>query len=281
MNFRIVVDSTFYLSKEEIEKHGIKRASLNVLEGNESHKELEIDNDYIFDALKHGHRLSTSQPSPHDFLVLYEEAIQEGADLVFVLTLAKPLSGTYQSAMLAKNMLDSPDKVHLFQSQLAAVGNEMLTLELADMIEQGKTKEEIIARMDLLNSRGHIFFTIENLIHLMRSGRLSRTKALIGTVLRVKPILYTVQGKLEMYGSERTHKKVQATIVDQIEKTTKDAKHIIIRTVSKNSLVQAKTLENMILERFKNVKITFSEYVGPVFSLHLGTNPYGVSWCSE
>ncbi|QMS84789.1 DegV family protein [Candidatus Xianfuyuplasma coldseepsis] len=281
MTFKVVVDSTFYLSEEEIKKYDIKRASLNILDGDDTHRELDTENEFVFDALKHHRRLSTSQPSPAEFLHLYEKCLEEGADKVFVLTLAEPLSGTYQSAEIAKKMLDDPDKVHLFKSQMAAFGNEMLTLELIDMINQKKSEQEIIDRINTLNDRSYIMFTIENLIHLMRSGRLSRAKALVGTVLRVKPILHTVKGKLEIHSSERTHKKVMATLLDEMKRTTEGAKNIIIRIVSKNSLENASTLKSLIEETFTKAKVTFSEYVGPVFSIHLGTNAYGVSWTSE
>ena len=281
MTFKVVVDSTFYLSEEQFKETGVKRASLNIIEGDKTHKELEVENQFVFDALKHGHRLTTSQPSPAEFLELYEEAIAEGADRVFVMTLAEPLSGTYQSALLAQKMLDDPDKVYLFKSRMAAFGNEMLLLELINMINAGKSEQEIIDRINHLNSTSYVMFTIENLIHLMRSGRLSRAKALVGTVLRVKPILHTVEGKLELAGSSRTHKKVMATLLDRMKETTQGAKKIFVRVISKNSLEHAKTLEQLIRDTFDNIELTFTEYVGPVFSIHLGTNAYGVSWCSE
>ena len=282
MKFKIVVDSTFYLSAEEYKKYDIKCASLNVIDGDKTYKELEIENQFIYDSLAAGHRLTTSQPSPAEFLELYEQCIEEGADLVFVLTLSKPLSGTYQSAEIARKMLDQPEKIHLFQSIMAAMGNEMLTLELVKMIEAGASKEDIITRIDALINTSHVNFTIENLIHLMRSGRLSKAKAMIGTVLRVKPILEMDEtGKLEIFGSARTHKKVMEMILENIRQTTEGAKKIIVRIMSKNSLDNARVLEQLIKDQFKNAEITFNEYVGPVFSLHLGTNAYGLSWCSE
>lgn len=281
MNFRIVVDSTFYLSDEELTHHKIKRATLNVIDGKETYHELDLENQFIYDRLAQGHKLTTSQPSPGIFLELYKECLDEGADKIFVLTLAEPLSGTYQSAVIARQMLDDPEKVHIFQSRMAALGNEMLCLELAKMIEAKQPEEDIIKRMDLLNSRSYVTFTIENLFHLMRSGRLSKAKALIGSVLRVKPLLHTNEGKLEIHSSARTHVKIMDTMLDYMKETTKGAKHIIFRVTSKGSLDNARKLEQRIRDTFDNITLSFSEYVGPVFSLHLGTNAYAVAWCSE
>ena len=95
------------------------------------------------------------------------------------------------------------------------------TGELAVMIEKQLSKESIIQRMNQLIMTGHINFTIENLIHLMRSGRLSKTKALIGTVLRVKPLLEQDSiGRLTLHGSARTHKKVMEMMINNIKQTT-------------------------------------------------------------
>jgi DegV family protein with EDD domain len=280
--FKIVVDSTFYLSEEELKRYDIRRASLNLIDESSSHRELDIQNDYVYEALKACRKLSTSQPSPAEFLRLYNEAIDAGADTIFVLTLAPPLSGTYQSAEFAKKMLDNPEKVHLFKSRLAAIGNEMLALELAEMIEKQLSKESIIQRMNQLIMTGHINFTIENLIHLMRSGRLSKTKALIGTVLRVKPLLEQDSiGRLTLHGSARTHKKVMEMMINNIKQTTVDAKQIIIRLVSKNADNHVKVLKDLVQSHFPKAKLTINYYVGPVFSLHLGTNAYGLAWCNE
>ena len=281
MNYRIVVDSTVYLSEEEYQKFGIKRASLNIIDKDETFKELKVDNNFVYDRLDQGHHLTTSQPSPGEFFDIYEELIKEGVDKIFVVTLAPPLSGTYQSAILARTMLDEPNKVHVFESQMAAFGNEMLVLELQKFIEEGKTEAEIIKNIEKLNNESHLIFTVENLHHLSRSGRLSKAKALVGSVLRVKPLIQMVEGKLDLFKSERTHKKVVISIINKIKETTAGAKTIHIRILSKNSIEKARVLEQSIKDSFSNIKITFNEYLGPVFTLHLGKTGYGISWCVE
>ena len=90
-----------------------------------------------------------------------------------------------------------------------------------------------------------------------------------------------VEGKLDLFKSERTHKKVLATIMEKITATTSGAKTIHIRILSHNSIEQARALEVKLKETFKNLKLSFSEYLGPVFSLHLGSVGYGVSWSTE
>ena len=281
MNYRIVVDSTVYLSEEEFKRFGIKRASLNIIDKDETFKELSVDQKFVFDRLDKGHHLTTSQPSPAEFFDIYEELLKEGTDKIFVITLAEPLSGTYQSANLARTMLDEPNKVHIFKSKMAAFGNEMLVLELNNLIQKGKTEAEIIKQIDSMNNESNLIFTLENLHYVAKSGRLSKAKALIGTVLRVKPLIQMVEGKLDLFKSERTHKKVLSSIIERIKASTADAKTIHIRILSHNSIEQARILEAKLKETFSNLKLTFSEYLGPVFSLHLGSTGYGISWCVE
>ncbi len=282
--FKIIIDSTFYLSKEEIERYNISVASLLVVDGDSSYKETELTNDFIYDELSKGKKLTTSQPPPQTFLSLYKKAIEEDYETIFVLTLAPPLSGTYQSAKIAIDLLEEKDKnkIHLFTSRLAAVGNEMLALELAAMINDSHDKQTIINRMEKLISTGQTNFTIENLIHLMRSGRLSKTKAVIGTALRIKPLLMQDKtGRLILQKSARTHKKVMEMIINNIKNTTKDKKQIIIRLVSKNQDNYMHILKKLIENNFPTAKISISYYVGPIFTLHLGANAYGLAWCSE
>lgn len=281
MSYKILIDSTVYLPEEVIEKYGMTRVSINIIDKDESYKELDVTQQFVFDKLKAGHRLTTSQPSPGEFYDAYQKILDEGVEKIFVVTLAPPLSGTYQSAILARTMLDEPNKIHIFESQMAAFGNEMLVIELNKMIEEGKTEAEIINRITKLNSTSNLIFTVESLYHLALSGRLSKAKALVGTVLRVKPLIEMVEGKLHLYKSERTHKKVAASIIEKIKETTSGAKTIHIRILSHYSLETTKALEAKVREAFDNVKITFTEYLGPVFSLHLGTSGYGISWCSE
>lgn len=281
MKYGIIVDSTVYLSEAELRKFGIRQVSLNIIDKDETFKELEVENEFVLGRMENGSRLTTSQPSPGEFLNTYTEMLEKGYEKIFVVTLAKPLSGTYQSALLAKNMLDDPSKIELLESKMAAFGNEMLVLELAEMIENQTPFEQIKIKMNKLLHSSELIFTIENLFHIARSGRLSKAKALVGSVLRVKPLIKMVEGKLDMYHTERTHKKVVQAIVKHMVDTTKDAKKIYIRVLNHHSLEQARLLEEEIVKTFHNIKLTFTEYLGPVFSLHLGTNGYGVSWCSE
>ena len=131
--YAILIDSTVYLTKEQIEENDISVISLNVVEGTVSHREVDVDNEFIFAKQAKGAKFTTSQPAPGEFLDIYEKKIEEGYEKIFCVLLSSNISGTYQSADLARNMLDDPSKVYLFDTKLAAFGSAMIAVELIDM----------------------------------------------------------------------------------------------------------------------------------------------------
>lgn len=279
--YGVIVDSTTYLTDEEFKQYNIERVSLNVMVKEDTYKELEITNDFVFDQMKHN-RLTTSQPAPGEFYELYSKMIKE-YEHVFVVPISQNLSGTYQSAILAHSMMDDADmkKVHIFNTMNAAYGNELLVLELIEMIKKEMSFDDVVNRMNTLIDHSKLIFTIENLTNIMRSGRLSRTKAIIGTVMRVKPLIQLDEGKLDLFTSTRTHKKALAEIVEMMKETTKGFKTIIVRVQNQHSENQTKVLIDTVKQHFDNVKISVNSYIGPVFSIHIGMQGYGIAWTGE
>ena len=278
-----IVDSTCYLPEKYIKEHKIQVVSLNVIDGDETLKELEIDNDFVFKRQDEKARLTTSQPSPSEFVTAYEEAFKAGNTKVLVLTIGKGLSGTYQSAILAKNMMKNPDDIYVFDSDNAAYGTELLAMEVASMIKANKSFEQIIERMNSLFGKTSLMFTVENLFSLQKGGRLSKAQAMIGTVLKVKPVIKIVEGKLKLYHKERTHKKLHQFFIDEMKNdpnNTGKAK-LHIRLIQRDSLENLEVVEAMVKENFKNAVITTQDYLGPVFSIHVGPKGFGLCWFFE
>jgi DegV family protein with EDD domain len=279
--YRIVIDSTVYLSQELIEKHDITVVSLNVTNGTETYREVDVDNEFIWTMQDQGAHWKTSQPAPGDFAQAFEQLIEEGAEMIFCVLLSQNISGTYQSALLAKNMLDDPTKVHLFDTQLAAYGTEMIAMELIEMLQQNQDKDAIVERITRIIQQSHQMFTVENLFSLVKGGRLSIARAAIGTVLRIKPVIEMVKGKLELVKSERTYKKIHQYFVDSIRKSLEGYSSVTFYITSQNSLDSATEVKDLLLAEFPGSKFTFTEYLGPVFSIHVGKKGYGISWFIE
>jgi len=279
--YGIVTDSTVYLTEKQRTDNNIGVASLNVVESTISHREVDVDNEFIFAKQAKGVKFTTSQPAPGEFLDLYEEKFKQGYEKIFVVLISSNISGTFQSAELARNMLDDPSKVYLFDTQLAAFGTEMIALELIDMIDADKTAEEIIERIDRILGISNEMFTAENLFSLARGGRLSVASAALGTVLKVKPIIKIVKGKLQLVNKERTYAKVHNYILKNIKEDIGTLKKLTFRITNTHSLESAEKLREFILLNFPNAKLTFTSYLGPVFSIHVGYKGYGLSWFAE
>ena len=277
----IVIDSTVYLTEKQIKDNNLIVVSLNVVEGDVSKREVDVDNDYIFNRQAQGASFTTSQPSPGEFLETYEELINKGYEKVFVVCLSKNISGTFQSANLAKNMLDDSDKVYIFDTMLAAFGTEMIAEQVIKMVNDGNTSKEIITRIDNIIKTSGQMFTVENLFSLVKGGRISGASAAIGTVLRIKPIIKIINGKLEVVHKERTYKKVHNYMVENILKDSEGLKKITFRITSHNSLESAEQLKQVITDKFPDMEVVFTNYLGPVFSIHVGKKGYGTSWFAE
>jgi DegV family protein with EDD domain len=278
---RILIDSTVYLSKDIIAENEIEVVSLNVTDGTKTYPEVTVDNNFIWQKQDEGVNWKTSQPAPGDFLKTYQKLLDEGAEYIFCVLLSKEISGTYQSALLAKNMLEEPEKVILFDTQLCAYATEMIAMELIDMVNKDLPKDSIIERIEKIISTSKQMFTVENLFSLTKGGRLSVAKAAIGTVLRIKPVIEVRSGKLELVKSERTLRKIFDYFVNQAKKSLEGHSSITFYITSQNSLETAIKLKERLLAEFPGSKLTFTEYLGPVFSIHVGKKGFGFSYFVE
>lgn len=280
--YKLVFDSTVYLKKEVLEENNVSVASLNVIEGDNSYREVEVEVPFIFSEQDKGKSWTTSQPAPGEFLEIYNEALAEGYEKIFVCGLSKDISGTYQSANLAKNMLDDPQKVYIFDTQLCAYGSEMIALELISAIKQGLEFDEVVTKIDNLIKNSYQMFTVENLFSLVKGGRISTAKAAIGTVLRVKPVIKVIDGQLKLIHNERTYKKLHKYILDTVSETTEAGyKRLHVYITNQFSPDSGEAMKKDVLARFPDAEITFTDYLGPVFSIHVGRKGYGISWCFE
>jgi DegV family protein with EDD domain len=149
------------------------------------------------------------------------------------------------------------------------------------MIARGYSQEEIIRRITSIIETSVQMFTVENLFSLTKGGRLSVARAAIGTVLRVKPVVQVVDGKLELVKSERTHRKIHNYMLNHIKLSLEGKTSVTFYVTSQNSYESANQVRELLLAEFPGSKLTFTEYLGPVFSIHVGKKGYGISWFTE
>lgn len=276
----IVVDSTVYLSKEMIKKYDIRVVSLHVSVDHETFNEEDITREFVIEKRKEGAKFQTSAPAPGTFLETYQDLLKTH-EYVFVIGLSRELSGTYQSSLLGKNMLDDPRKVVLLDTLSSAYGNELLVHLLLNLIEQEEDVLKIQKKMNEYIDHETLMFTCENLFSLVSGGRLSATRAMIGTVLRVKPIIEMQEGKLNHIKSERTYHKVFELINKRIEETTKNQKKLYLYITQTNSQKSGDMLVDYMRNNYPDAEIIYTDLLGPVMTVHVGNKGFGIAWTYE
>lgn len=210
----VVTDSTCDLPPEMYEQLGVTMVPLNVHFGDEVYKDVVgLPSDKCFEKLANPKILPrTSQPSPGDFAEVYRRLAADGGPILSI-HLSKDLSGTYQSALLAKSMVPEAD-VELVDSRLASLGFGVGVIDAARMAEAGKSRAEIIAHLKALLARINVYFAVDTLEFLQRNGRIGKATAFLGGLLSVKPILMLREGIVHPVEKARGRSKALARLVE-------------------------------------------------------------------
>ncbi len=186
---RIITDSTADMRPEDAKKLGLTIVPLNVMFGDEAFKDgVDLTNKEFYEKMASSANLpTTSQPSPEEFITHFEDAKQKG-DEVICITLSSAISGTYQSACIAKDEVDY-DGIHVVDSKNATVAEGLLVELAVSLANKGMSAGEIVE--DLLKAREslHMFAIVDNLTNLRKGGRLSGAAAIAGSVLGIKPVI--------------------------------------------------------------------------------------------
>ena len=190
---RIITDSAADLSPEEYAQLNITCIPLTVMFGEQEYQEnVNLSKDQFYELLlSSDFPPKTAQPSPQYLMDLFEEAHKAGDSAIYV-CLSSAISGTYQTALMTKNMLDYDD-CHVVDSRNATGGQRLIVQYAAKLRDEGKTAEEIIAGIEDIRSRITLFACIDTLEYLYKGGRISQTVYKLGTLANIKPII-TVEG---------------------------------------------------------------------------------------
>ena len=193
----------------------------------------------------------SSCPSPERYMKAYEC----GAEHIYVVTLSAELSGSYNSAVLGKNLFqeEHPDvKVYVFNSRSASIGETLIALKIAECEEAGLPFEETVAVLEKYIESQHTFFVLENLETLRKNGRLGLVKGLVASALKIKPVMgSTDEGTICQLGQTRGMNKALVKMVDFIIERTTDSENKVLAISHCNCPQRAEILKEAILERMK------------------------------
>lgn len=190
----------------------------------------------------------TSCPSPGDFVEAYGDHKN-----IFVITISSKLSGTYNSALLAKEMVlekDPTRKIHVFDSKSASIGETLVALKIKEFIDLGCDYEEIIRQVEGYIEGLETMFILESLDNLIKNGRISKTKGLIANVLNIKPIMGAEDGSIGLVENVRGKKRAFKRLVELIGERASDMENKILAISHVDNLETAEELKNDIKKAY-------------------------------
>lgn len=266
---KLIIDSCTDISLEDAKAMGAYFIPLKVnIDGKEYLDKYEISSKEVSEAVDKGIRPLTSQVNPEQFSEYFKEALNEDNEILY-LGLSSNLSGTLQSAIIAKETIEEEYKeadITVIDSLSASYGYGMLAERAAQYIKENLPKEEIINKIEEDKTRIRHLFTVNDLDYLAKGGRLSKGQAFIGSLLNIKPLLHVEDGRLVPIEKHRGMKRVYKRMIDIMnEEGAKNEAHIV------HSLAQdlAEELKEKVLQNTEVTDVKISE-IGPTITSHTG-----------
>lgn len=257
--YKIVVDSCCEIPEEIKKEILVERVPLTLEVGDT----IVIDDDNFDQAsfLKLVDACPTAAKSACPSPERYMEAYDADVDRVYVVTLTSKLSGSYNSAVLGRNLLEDSGKkmpqIHIFDSLSASVGETQLVLKIKELEEKGKSFEEVVEQVELFRDEMKTYFVLDNLDTFRKNGRLTGIKALGVSKLNIKPIMYALDGVVAQKSQAIGSKKALHKMADILLEEGKNLHEKILIISHCNCVERAQLVRDKLLEhvRFKAVYI--------------------------
>lgn len=286
MSYTLVSDATLDLPLDLIEKYGMEIVPMAFnLDGQEIEHypdERNMSTEDFYAALRSGKTSATSQINPAVYTVFFTEILEKGQDILYV-AFTSGLSGTYQSAVLAKGMLkaDFPDRtIYVVDSLCASAGLGFFMNLIGQKKEQGMSLEDLKDWVVANRTRVAHWFTVDDLFHLQRGGRLSLAEAMLGSALKIKPIIsVNEEGKLYVENKVRGEKKSEEYLISKINENMDEREHTVF-IAHGDCPERAEALKEKLLEKTQaeNIRIT---KIGPIIGTHTGPGMLAVLFLNK
>ena len=264
MSFKIIIDSCGELLDEWKKDSRFESVPLTLTVGGE-----DIIDDSTFNQSEFLKKVAecpecpkSACPSPER----YRSAFDCGAERIYAVTLSSELSGSYNSAMLGKNLIqeEHPNKkVHIFNSRSASIGQTLIAMKILECEETGLPFEDIVSIVEKYIEGQNTYFVLENLETLRKNGRLSRVKALVASALKIKPVMAsTPEGTICQLDQARGMNKAMVKMVDYIVTRTVDSADKVLAISHCNCLSRAQILKEALEERMKLARVIVLDTAG-------------------
>jgi len=217
----------------------------------------------------------TSQPSVGEVIQFFEDLYQQGYEACFVTTIASVLSGTHNAIKLAMKELEGKMEIRLFDTKTVCFSEGLFALEADQMIQDGKTFDEIEERLDQMRKRNTIFFAVDSLTHLVLNGRLSGAQAFMGKLLKIKPILQVQEsGHILSIEKIRNIKHALQSITDKVKDYTQGRPYDAYVLYTGNPELRDYFLQ--ILKSELGLEHLYEAPSTPVVGAHIGPDVIGL-----
>jgi len=197
MAVKIVTDSLSDITDDLAQELGVTVVPLYVRFGEEVYRDrVEMTTEEFYHKLVHGDTFpTTTQPPPGDFVAVYKKLAKE-TDEILVITVSGMLSGTYQSALQAKSMVEEKCRIEVIDSRMVAMGLGLIVIKVAKAAKTGANLDELVDLARRAMSRSHLVIYFDTLKYLAKGGRIGRAQGLLGAMLSIKPILTVKDGEM-------------------------------------------------------------------------------------
>lgn len=263
MSYKIVVDSCCELPEELLKSGKFERVPLGLEVG-----DYQILDDETFNQAEFLRKVAacpqcpkSSCPSPERYM----EAYHVEAEHVYAITLSSHLSGSYNSAVLGKNLYHETygeKQIHVVDSESASCGETQIALKIMELEEEGLPFETIVERIEAFRSDLHTYFILDNLETLRKNGRLSGVKALVASTLNIKPVMAGDKGVIVQRAQAIGMKKGLAKIAELVATETDNTEERRLMITHCNALARAETVRDMILAKVKFKEVLILDTAG-------------------
>ncbi|NLJ40765.1 MAG: DegV family protein [Clostridiales bacterium] len=263
MSMKIVADSCCDVNDEIREQTQVELVPLTIQIEDKTYRDDDgLDMDSFIEDMKESPEVpKTSCPSPQDFIERYK-----GKKSVFVVTLSSKLSGTFQSAMLAKEIFltEIGNKfIHVFDSLSASIGETLVSLKISELIGKGLKEKDIVEKTDSYISGMKTFFTLNTLDTLVKSGRVSQLAAKVSSALSIKPIMAGNKfGEIEVHEKVFGAKRVLKRLVEVIGEQGINLEERVLGIAHCNCLEKALAFKEEVLKKYNFRKIVIVKTAG-------------------
>lgn len=276
----IVTDSTAYIPASALKGLDITVIPVWLLWDGERYRDnVDIDSPTFYNRLKTSKTLPTSsQPTPGEFVTLFEQ-LSETHDHIIAILVSEKLSGTFNSATLAKQELPDLD-IHVIDTCSASMASGIPVLAAARAAARGESVEDVVAAAETTCKKTFIMFVVDTLEYLHRGGRIGGAKRYLGSALKIKPLLHISGGTIEPIASIRTKAKAIQHLLDLVEEQIKGLRIVEAAVVDIAVPDEGDALAEMVKKRF-NIGLMHRAGVSPVVGTHVGPGALGLAFSIE